>query len=95
MVFGITLIYLLFGTLNYIEITKLLFTEEIIINNYYLYNFSILLILIDLLSNIIKYLCLDKNEREGICQFIFNYFFKNDPLRYRIETIFGIFYISY
>jgi NADH-quinone oxidoreductase subunit N len=55
MVFGITLIYLLFGTLNYIEITKLLFTEEIIINNYYLYNFSLLLILVGFLFKLVMF----------------------------------------
>jgi len=55
MVFGITLIYLIFGTLNYIEITKLLFTEEIIIKNYYLYNFSILLILVGFLFKLVMF----------------------------------------
>ena len=57
MVFGITLIYLIFGTLNYTEITKLSFTEEIIIKNYYLYNFSILLILVGwiLIASLIRF----------------------------------------
>jgi NADH-quinone oxidoreductase subunit N len=55
MVFGITLIYILLGTLNYIEITKLLFTEEIIINNNYLYNFSLLLILVGFLFKLVMF----------------------------------------
>jgi NADH-quinone oxidoreductase subunit N len=55
MVFGITLIYILLGTLNYMEITKLLFTEEIIINNYYLYNFSLLLILVGFLFKLVMF----------------------------------------
>ena len=45
MFFGITLIYILFATLNYNEIMLLLKTEDLIIENYYIYNFAILLII--------------------------------------------------
>jgi NADH:ubiquinone oxidoreductase subunit 2 (subunit N) len=45
MIFGITLIYLIFATLNYNEIMILLKTEDIINENYYLYNFALLSII--------------------------------------------------
>ena len=55
MTFGFTLIYLLLGSLDYLEIIKLLFTEEILINNYYLYNFSILLVLVGFLFKLVMF----------------------------------------
>ena len=55
MVFGFTLIYLLFATLNYNEIIILLKTKDIINENYIIYNFSILLIIFGFLFKLVMF----------------------------------------
>jgi len=55
MVFGITIIYLIFATLNYNEIIILLKTKDIISTNYYLYNFAILSIIFGFLFKLVLF----------------------------------------
>jgi NADH-quinone oxidoreductase subunit N len=55
MIFGITLIYLLFATLNYNEIILLLKTKDIINENYYIYNFAILSIIFGFLFKLVLF----------------------------------------
>ena len=55
MLFGIALIYTLFSTLNYNEIIIILKTKDLILQNIYIYNFAILLIISGFLFKLVMF----------------------------------------